>query len=247
MRIIYPLALLRWGLCSSSCSIHFDEHKYCNKGTRYLPQKSTNFICSTRLSKKTPLHLGFTQQFAQFKYSNVVWGTSPGWTSMPVDLTILAANSISVGGVRAISCTKRTTKGLSRRLSWEIRKLRIYFYIRHLSIKYIVYTSAKFFNATISLGKCFKRFLCNSNDLRVFKRAILVGRLSIRLSHSTKACSWLSKPTDSGTSVIKFPPMDRTWRLEGEQRLIINLYIIHLQEIMIYFICFWINNIVLLQ
>lgn len=67
---------------------HFDEHRYCNNGTRYLPQKSTNLICSTRLSKKTPakwsiknsvtlihkepfvcservpLHLGLTQQCA---------------------------------------------------------------------------------------------------------------------------------------------------------------------------------------
>lgn len=33
---------------------YFDEHKYCSSGTRYFPQKSTNLICSMRLSKKTP-------------------------------------------------------------------------------------------------------------------------------------------------------------------------------------------------
>lgn len=43
----------------SSCvflllTIHLDEHRYCNNGIRYLPQKSTNLMCSTRSSKNTP-------------------------------------------------------------------------------------------------------------------------------------------------------------------------------------------------
>lgn len=33
---------------------YFDEQRYCSRGTRYLPQKSTNLMCSIRLSKKTP-------------------------------------------------------------------------------------------------------------------------------------------------------------------------------------------------
>ncbi|KYN28466.1 hypothetical protein ALC57_02193 [Trachymyrmex cornetzi] len=35
-------------------SMHLLLHKYCNSGKRYLPQKSTNLMCSTRLLKKTP-------------------------------------------------------------------------------------------------------------------------------------------------------------------------------------------------
>lgn len=33
---------------------HFDEQRYCRRGMRYFPQKSTNLMCSTRLSKNTP-------------------------------------------------------------------------------------------------------------------------------------------------------------------------------------------------
>lgn len=33
---------------------HFDEHRYWSNGTRYFPQKSTNLMCSMRLSKNTP-------------------------------------------------------------------------------------------------------------------------------------------------------------------------------------------------
>jgi hypothetical protein len=35
-------------------TIHFDEHRYCSNGIRYLPQKSTNLMCSTLSSKNTP-------------------------------------------------------------------------------------------------------------------------------------------------------------------------------------------------
>lgn len=35
-------------------TMHFDEHRYWSSGIRYFPQKSTNFICSTRSSKNTP-------------------------------------------------------------------------------------------------------------------------------------------------------------------------------------------------
>lgn len=34
--------------------MHFWLQRYCSKGRRYLPQKSTNFTCSTLLLKKTP-------------------------------------------------------------------------------------------------------------------------------------------------------------------------------------------------
>lgn len=45
----------RAGLRSSSPSVtHLAEHKYCNSGIRYFPQKSTNLTCSTRLLKNTP-------------------------------------------------------------------------------------------------------------------------------------------------------------------------------------------------
>lgn len=35
-------------------TMHLDEHRYCSRGMRYLPQKSTNLMCSTRSSKNTP-------------------------------------------------------------------------------------------------------------------------------------------------------------------------------------------------
>lgn len=40
---------------------YFDEHRYWSRGTRYRPQKSTNLICSTRLSKNTPKSIRIRQ------------------------------------------------------------------------------------------------------------------------------------------------------------------------------------------
>lgn len=34
--------------------MHLELQRYCSSGMRYLPQKSTNFICSTLLLKNTP-------------------------------------------------------------------------------------------------------------------------------------------------------------------------------------------------
>lgn len=82
--------------------------------------------------------------------------------------------------------------------------------------KEFCYTSVRFFRATMSFGRCFSRFLCSNNDLRLLRRAMLVGRFSIRLSHKTKACSWPSKPTDSGTSVRRLPPIESTCKLMRE-------------------------------
>lgn len=100
---------------------YLDEQRYCINGTRYLPQKSTNFICSTRLSKNTPLHLGLTQQLAFSRQSKSVWGTSAGVTLNSFALTTRAESSNSDGGFSAISWTNRTTSGLSRRLSYRKR------------------------------------------------------------------------------------------------------------------------------
>lgn len=44
----------RFSLIVNGESTHFEEHRYCSNGTRYFPQKSTNLMCSMRLSKKTP-------------------------------------------------------------------------------------------------------------------------------------------------------------------------------------------------
>lgn len=43
-----------WCCMAELPMIHLLEHRYCNRGTLYFPQKSTNLMCSTRLSKKTP-------------------------------------------------------------------------------------------------------------------------------------------------------------------------------------------------
>jgi len=40
------------------------EHRYSKNGTLYFPQKSTNFICSNRESKYTPLHWLLTHRWA---------------------------------------------------------------------------------------------------------------------------------------------------------------------------------------
>lgn len=34
--------------------LHLGEQRYCSKGMRYFPQKSTNLMCSTLTSKYTP-------------------------------------------------------------------------------------------------------------------------------------------------------------------------------------------------
>lgn len=75
------------------------------------------------------------------------------------------------------------------------------------------HTSTKFFSVMISLGKCFKRFLWSRSDLRFLSLAMLVGRCSIKLSQRMRPCKCGKFPTDSGTSLIAFPPIDRTCKL----------------------------------
>lgn len=48
-------------------------------------------------------------------------------------------------------------------------------------------TSTRFFNVIMSRGKWRKRFLCRSNDFKFDSRAILVGSISIKLSHKVSA------------------------------------------------------------
>lgn len=98
------------------------------------------------------------------------------------------------------------------------KKCRIYFLISShpLDIFNAVskcLTSPRFFNVMMSRGKCRSLFLCNNNDFKLVKRAMLAGRISIKLSHSVRACRCCKLPTLSGTSVKKFPPNDKTCNL----------------------------------
>lgn len=102
---------------STSNTTYLEEHKYCMRGTRYFPQKSTNLICSTWLSKNTPVHLGFTQQLALARYSTSVCGMSSAVTRTSLDLSTRADSSSKDGGLNAMSWTNCTTSGLSRRLN----------------------------------------------------------------------------------------------------------------------------------
>lgn len=74
-------------------------------------------------------------------------------------------------------------------------------------------TSTRFFNVIMSRGKWRSRFLCKSNDFKLVRRAMLAGSISIKLSHNVSACNCCKLPTVSGTSVIKFPPRDNTFKL----------------------------------
>lgn len=137
-----------------------DEHKYWSKGTRYFPQKSTNLICSTRLSKKTPksiywsnetqildkrvddiaipfipLHFGLTQWWAVLKYSRNVFGTSCG-SNVIFDVRMTRAASSSIdGGCNDISWTNRTTNGFSRNESYSTQRMWNFISIRKMSIE----------------------------------------------------------------------------------------------------------------
>lgn len=74
-------------------------------------------------------------------------------------------------------------------------------------------TSTRFFKVMISRGRWRNRFLCSSSDLRLVRRAMLAGSISIRLSHSVNPCRWCKVPTLSGTSVSRLPPNDNTCKL----------------------------------
>lgn len=114
--------LVTYHRTATKSETHLEEHRYCINGTRYFPQKSTNLICSTWLSKNTPWHFGFTQQFAFPRYSIRVRGTVCGVTTISFAFNTLADNSNKEGGLRAMSCTNCTTSGLSRRLSCNERE-----------------------------------------------------------------------------------------------------------------------------
>lgn len=79
-------------------------------------------------------------------------------------------------------------------------------------------TSTRFFNVIMFRGKCRNRFLCNNNDFRLAKRAMLAGKISIKLSHRVSACSCCKFPTLSGTSVRRFPPNDKTCNLNRGEK-----------------------------
>ena len=98
---------------SSTCG----EQRNCSSGSRYLPQKSTNLICLTRASKYTPLQHGFTQRRALLRYCNKCTGRSSGLYLIPIFFMQRPLSSNNEGGLKAMSRTKRTTRGLSRRLN----------------------------------------------------------------------------------------------------------------------------------
>ena len=95
-----------------------------------------------------------------------------------------------------------------------------------LSIMEQYRTSVRFRNVIISRGRCLRRFLCSNSDFRLTKRAMDAGSASSRLSQRTSACRWLSSPTVSGISVMRFPPSDRSCRLCKEKNMFCIIWFI---------------------
>lgn len=66
----------------------------------------------------------------------------------------------------------------------------------------------------ISVGSVLSLFLWSSNDFKLVRFAMELGKLSNMLSQRAKACSVFNWPNVDGTSVSLFPPIDSTCSLE---------------------------------
>lgn len=164
---------------SSTCG----EQRNCSSGSRYLPQKSTNLMCLTRASKYTPLQHGFTQRWALLRYCNKCTGRSSEPYLIPIFFMQRPLSSNNEGGLKVISRTKRTTRGLSLRLN-----------------------SSRFRSFISATGSNVSLLLWRLKDCRCVSFTSEDGRDSILLSQRFKALSLRRLPSSLGTDVSSFPP-----------------------------------------
>lgn len=168
---------------SSHLSPAWGEHRNCSSGKRYLPQKSTNLICLTRASKYTPLQQGLTQRRALLRYCNKWVGRSLEVYFTPLFLMQRPLSSNKLGGLNAMSLTKRTTRGFSRRLS-----------------------SSRFRSFMSWTGRVVSLLLWRCKDCKCVSLTNVDGRDSILLSQRLRARSLRRVPSSLGTDISWLPP-----------------------------------------